>query len=128
MTKVVNLNRFRKKKAKEAKERRAEQNRRLHGRTTAERTREEYEKRRLDKKLDGALLIPERIDLDALSSDDPGQALAHLERATRKVVSLSEFSVRLAEQRVGSSPDGSKEPEQSPTTGGANASRDSDLD
>lgn len=53
---VVNLNRFRKKKAKLEKERQAETNRRLHGRTKAERERDEMQKRRLANKLEGARL------------------------------------------------------------------------
>lgn len=53
---VVNLNRFRKKKAKLEKERQAETNRRLHGRTKAERERDEMQKRRLTNKLEGARL------------------------------------------------------------------------
>ncbi len=95
MAKVVNLNRFRKKKAKEAKERRAEQNRRLHGRTKAERQAEEYQKRRLDKQLEGALLVPERVDLDALVEKEPAEVLETLDALADKVVSLSEFSARL---------------------------------
>jgi hypothetical protein len=47
MSKVVNLNKFRKRKAKLEKERQAETNRRLHGRTKAERQRELLQKRKL---------------------------------------------------------------------------------
>jgi hypothetical protein len=53
---VVNLNKYRKKKAKLARERRAETNRRLHGRTKSERARDELQKRLLDAKVDGAHL------------------------------------------------------------------------
>ncbi len=53
---VVNLNKYRKKKAKLERQRRAETNRRLHGRTKAERARDELQKRLLDAKLDGAHL------------------------------------------------------------------------
>jgi Domain of unknown function (DUF4169) len=59
MATVVNLNKFRKKKAKAEKEKRAETNRRLHGRTNAERRQEEFEKSRSEKTLDGARLVKE---------------------------------------------------------------------
>lgn len=100
MAQVINLNRFRKKKAKAEKERRAEQNRRLHGRTKAERRAEEFEKAKLEKKLEGALLVPERVDVVRLGHREPAQALADLERATRGVVSMSEFSARLKQEKA----------------------------
>lgn len=53
---VINLNKFRKKKARAEKEKRAETNRRLHGRTKAEREREAAAKERLEKRIDGAYL------------------------------------------------------------------------
>jgi Domain of unknown function (DUF4169) len=53
---VVNLNKYRKKKAKLEREKRAETNRRLHGRTKAERARDELQRRLLDAKVDGAHL------------------------------------------------------------------------
>ena len=53
---VVNLNKYRKKKAKAEREKRADQNRRLHGRTTAERARDELAKRKLERTVDGARL------------------------------------------------------------------------
>lgn len=56
MAKVVNLNKFRKQKAKEAREKQAEVNRRLHGRTKAERLQELQQKQRLEKQVDGARL------------------------------------------------------------------------
>lgn len=56
MGKVVNLNKFRKRKAKAEREQRAETNRRLHGRTAAERARDELAKKQLTRGLDGALL------------------------------------------------------------------------
>jgi hypothetical protein len=56
MAKVVNLNKFRKQKAKVAREQRAETNKRLHGRTKAERLRELKQKQLLDAKVDGARL------------------------------------------------------------------------
>jgi hypothetical protein len=56
MGNVVNLNRFRKQKAKVEKAKRAETNKRLHGRTKAERLRELKQKQLLDGKVDGARL------------------------------------------------------------------------
>ncbi len=56
MGNVVNLNKFRKKKAKAERQKRAEVNRRLHGRTKAERARDELQKRRLTCQVDGAKL------------------------------------------------------------------------
>ena len=56
MSNVVNLNRFRKEKAKAEKAKRAETNKRLHGRTKAERLLELKQKQRLDGKVDGARL------------------------------------------------------------------------
>ena len=56
MGNVVNLNKFRKKKAKAERQKRAEINRRLHGRTKAERERDELQKRRLTRQVDGAKL------------------------------------------------------------------------
>lgn len=55
---VVNLNRFRKQKARAERQKQAEVNRRLHGRTKAERAREELQKRRLTRAVDGAKLDP----------------------------------------------------------------------
>jgi hypothetical protein len=59
MAKVVNLNKFRKQKAKVEKEKRAETNRRLHGRTKAERLLELKQKQLLDAKVRGARLTEE---------------------------------------------------------------------
>jgi hypothetical protein len=56
MSNVVNLNKFRKAKAKAEKEKRAETNRRLHGRTKAERQREFLQKKQLETQVDGARL------------------------------------------------------------------------
>lgn len=88
---VVNLNRFRKKKAREEKARRAETNRRLHGRTKAERQREDVLKKRLEDKLDGAFLLREDITL----ADVPGacveQVFEELEAAADRAVPLSEL-------------------------------------
>ena len=56
MGKVVNLNKFRKRKAKVEKEKRAETNRRLHGRTKGQRLLELKQQQQLDAKVDGARL------------------------------------------------------------------------
>ena len=58
MGKLVNLNKFRKRKAKVEKERQAETNRRLHGRSKAERAQDLLQKRKLEKQVDGARLEP----------------------------------------------------------------------
>lgn len=55
---VVNLNRFRKRKARAERQKKAEVNRRLHGRTKAERAREDQQKQRLTRAVDGAKLSP----------------------------------------------------------------------
>ena len=56
--KVVNLNRYRKQKAKLDRKKQADVNRRLHGRTKAERVREELQKKQLTRGLEGAKLEP----------------------------------------------------------------------
>ena len=89
---MINLNRFRKKKAREEKERRAETNRRLHGRTKLERAQEEAQKARLESKLDGAFLIPERISLDEIPGIDQEDAFDALEAAADQAMSLSDLS------------------------------------
>lgn len=53
---VVNLARFRKRKARVEGQKRAETNRRLHGRTKAERAREQLQKMQLTRHVDGAKL------------------------------------------------------------------------
>lgn len=53
---VVNLNKFRKRKAKAERAKQADVNRRLHGRTKAERAREELQKQQLTRRVDGARL------------------------------------------------------------------------
>lgn len=61
MGNVVNLNRFRKRKAKAERRKQAEVNRRLHGRTKAERAREELQKQQLTRAVEGAKLdAPDR--------------------------------------------------------------------
>jgi hypothetical protein len=57
--KVINLNQFRKRKAKADGQKQAEVKRRLHGRTKAERAREELQKQQLTRAVDGAKLEPE---------------------------------------------------------------------
>ena len=57
MGNVVKLNRFRKQKAKVEKAKLAETNKRLHGRTKAERLLELKQKQLLDGKVDGARLV-----------------------------------------------------------------------
>ena len=59
---VVNLNKFRKRKAKVEREQRASTNRRLHGRTKSEREREALQKRSLDGKLEAKRLDKPRGD------------------------------------------------------------------
>lgn len=55
---VVNLNRFRKKKMREAKAKQAEINRLLHGRTGAEKERERVERERAARLIEGKRLEP----------------------------------------------------------------------
>lgn len=97
---VIKLNRFRKKKAREEKERRAETNRRLHGRTKFERALEAADKARLEKKLDGAFLVPERVGLDDIpGATERGKQGDYdvLEAAASKAISLTEFARRARE-------------------------------
>jgi hypothetical protein len=56
MSAVVNLNKFRKKKAKEARQKAAETNRRWHGRSKAERASDALHKNKAESKVDGARL------------------------------------------------------------------------
>lgn len=62
MSNVVNLNKFRKAKAKAEKAKQAETNKRLHGRTKAERQREHLQKQQLENKVDGARLEGPAVD------------------------------------------------------------------
>ncbi len=98
---MINLNRFRKKKAREEKERRAETNRRLHGRTKAERAREDAEKKRLEKKIDGAFLVREMVGFEDVPRGDDSGDFEKLEAATRDVMSLQEFSALLSGEETG---------------------------
>ena len=63
---VVNLNKFRKRKAKVDRAKTAETNRRLHGRTKLERQRDELQKAKLTRDLHGKKLqtAPEDRDSD----------------------------------------------------------------
>ena len=56
MSNVVNLNKFRKKKRKAERQKQADSNRRLHGRTNAERANEALQKKKLSSKVDQARL------------------------------------------------------------------------
>jgi hypothetical protein len=83
MSTVINLKRYRKQKAKAARNTRAEINRRLHGRTKAEVAREELLKRRLARSVDGAKLGPGgregSDDMEAESAPAPCVSLGLLE-------------------------------------------------
>ncbi len=68
MADVVNLNQFRKRKAREAKEREAEANRRKHGRTKAEKVAEQAERDALQRMVEGALR-----ERPAPSDDEPAE-------------------------------------------------------
>ncbi len=59
MTDIVNLNRFRKAKARIQKEREAAENRVQHGRSKADRTREETARAARDRALDGSRIVTE---------------------------------------------------------------------
>jgi hypothetical protein len=75
MGNVVNLNKFRKQKAKAEKEARAETNRRLHGRTKAERARDEAQKKKLENAVRGAFLEREKS-----ASSDGDASVVELQR------------------------------------------------
>jgi hypothetical protein len=62
--KVVKLNEFRKRKAKAEREKQADTHRRWHGRTKAERARDDLQKKRLTHAVDGA-----RLEAPAGSAD-----------------------------------------------------------
>jgi hypothetical protein len=53
---VVNLNKFKKQKAKAARIKQAETNRRLHGRTKSERASDALQKKQLETRVNGARL------------------------------------------------------------------------
>ncbi|MES1174160.1 MAG: DUF4169 family protein [Myxococcales bacterium] len=64
MSNVVNLNKFRKQKAKAARVKQADTNRRLHGRTKAERARDALQKKQLETQVDGARLTTKHTPSD----------------------------------------------------------------
>lgn len=86
---VINLNRFRKKKAREEKARRAETNRRLHGRNKAERARDEFQKKQLEEKLNGAFLLRDRVSLEDVPTEE---ALCVLNQAAEQAIPIEELS------------------------------------
>jgi len=94
MGNVVNLNRFRKKKAKEVKEKKAETNRRLHGRTMAERALQDADKKLIEDKLDGAFLVRESVTMDDVPQGDLPGDFDLLEAATRGALTLGELTGR----------------------------------
>ena len=61
---VVNLNKFRKRKAKVEREKKAETNRRLHGRTKLERQRDDLQKEQLARGLHGKKLQRDPADTE----------------------------------------------------------------
>jgi hypothetical protein len=70
VSKVVNLNRFRKQKAKQARSKQADGNRRLHGRTKAERARDALLKKKLESSVDQARLEhTPKLDDDSAPED-----------------------------------------------------------
>lgn len=71
---VVNLNKFRKRKAKTERSKRAEVNRRLHGRTKAERAHDELQKRQLTRQVDGAKLERTPDDEDSPGDEPPSSS------------------------------------------------------
>lgn len=64
MGSVVNLNKFRKRKAKVERAKQAETNRRLHGRTKLERQRDALQKSELTRSLDGKKLSKPPADTE----------------------------------------------------------------
>jgi hypothetical protein len=79
MSNVVNLNKFRKRKAKLDKAKRADVNRRLHGRTKAERAQDELQKRQLTRKVDGARLEGDTSSGSQDDASEPGPPSSHVE-------------------------------------------------
>lgn len=74
MADIVNLNKFRKAKAKAESVKQADTNRRLHGRTKAERTQDELHKKQFTRHLDGAKLEPAPQAEDDGNDAPPPQA------------------------------------------------------
>jgi len=71
MSEIVNLRRVRKHKARADAAQAADQARRLHGRTRAERARDEQDRARREALLDGARLDDTALQ-DTLCADGPG--------------------------------------------------------
>jgi hypothetical protein len=71
MSNVVNLNKFKKQKAKAERVKQAETNRRLHGRNKAERAHDALQKKQLETSVDGARLesTPDLDDSTEAPSD-----------------------------------------------------------
>lgn len=69
MGKVINLNKYRKRKEKLEREKQAGVNRRLHGRSSTERAREDVQKRQLTRAVDGAKLDAPDANGDTLGAD-----------------------------------------------------------
>jgi hypothetical protein len=75
LSNVINLNKYRKQKAKAEREKQADVNRRLHGRTKSERSREELQKQQLSRTVDGARLVrPEPGNDSSGSNGKPERA------------------------------------------------------
>jgi hypothetical protein len=72
MSKVVNLNKFRKQRAKQARAKQADSNRRLHGRSKGERARDALQRRKLESSVDKARLehSPKSDDESAPPGED----------------------------------------------------------
>lgn len=68
--KVINLNKYRKRRAKLEREKQAEVNRRLHGRNAAERARDELAKRQLTRAVDGAKLEGNELEGNELEGNE----------------------------------------------------------
>jgi hypothetical protein len=72
MSNVVNLNKFKKRKAKAERVKQAETNRRLHGRNKSERARDALQKKQLETSVEGARLesTPDSDDSGATPSEE----------------------------------------------------------
>jgi hypothetical protein len=71
MGEIVNLNKFRKAKAKAERVKEADVNRRQHGLSKAERTQDELHKQQFTRHLDGARLEPTQPGEGATDEDAP---------------------------------------------------------
>lgn len=95
MAKVINLNKVRKQKARAEKDRVAETNRRLHGRTKAERAQDELQRKRLTKAVEGA-----RLEASTAPADTVTFRFAH-SRDVPAIVALVESAYRGDTSRKG---------------------------